>query len=139
MYISKKCHCFLRWKRNKTLQDVSWEKTVNVRFVIIASQHSDEEMKRFVALTDHRLKDVLHASDELLVNLDDQITQNLPIVSEVKVQQALFVLLGSVVFCVDLRKQTPIVIGETYTKQHTQLFSTTHTTRFLMANTAYNH
>lgn len=60
-------------------------------------------MNRHVALTDHRLEAVVHAFEELLVNLHNQFTQNLPVVSKVKVQQTLFILLGRVVFCVDLR------------------------------------
>lgn len=73
---------------------------------------SHTTVERYLALTNHRLKDILHAFDELLINLDDQIIQNLPVVSQVKVQQTMFVLLRSVVFCVDLRIQTLKVKGE---------------------------
>lgn len=46
--------------------------------------------------TDHGLHHALCYSDELLIDLDGEVTQNLPILGQVKVLQAVLVLLGSV-------------------------------------------
>lgn len=72
----------------------------------VSNDNASHHCERYLALTNHRLKDILHAFDKLLINMDNQIIQNLPVVSQVKVQQTMFVLLRSVVFCVDLRIQT---------------------------------
>ncbi len=47
-------------------------------------------------LTDHGLQDVLHTLDELLVDLNGQITQNLPVFGQVKVGETVIVLFRSV-------------------------------------------
>lgn len=56
-------------------------------------------------LTDHWVQDILHTLDELLVNLNGQITKNLTILSQVKVGQTVFILLWSVKLHKLLRKK----------------------------------
>lgn len=46
--------------------------------------------------TNHGLHHAFRYSDELLIDLDGEVTQNLPILSQVKVLQAVLVLLGGV-------------------------------------------
>lgn len=48
--------------------------------------------KTLLVLTDHGLQHALSYSNELLVDLDAQVTQNLPVLSQVKVLQAVLVL-----------------------------------------------
>lgn len=50
-----------------------------------------------LSLTYHWLKDVLHDLHELLVNLDGQVTQDLPVLCQVEVREAVFILSGGVV------------------------------------------
>lgn len=47
-------------------------------------------------LTDHGLQDVLHRLDELLVDLNGQIAQNLPVLGQVKVGETVIVLFRGV-------------------------------------------
>lgn len=53
--------------------------------------------------TYHWLQDVLHALDELLVVLDGQVTDHLPVLGQVEVGQAVLVLPRGVVLHEDLR------------------------------------
>lgn len=55
------------------------------------------------AHTYHGLQDVLHALDELLVDLDGQVADHLPVLCQVKVGQAVFVLPLSVMLHKGLR------------------------------------
>lgn len=56
----------------------------------------DRKAPRVHVLTDHGLQDVLHTLDELLVDLNGQITQNLPVLGQVKVGETVIVLFRSV-------------------------------------------
>ena len=47
-------------------------------------------------LTDHGLHDALRHLDELLVDLDGEVTEHLPVLGQVKVLQAVLVLLARV-------------------------------------------
>lgn len=47
-------------------------------------------------LTDHGLQDVLHTLYELLVDLNGQIAQNLPVLSQVKVGETVIILFRGV-------------------------------------------
>lgn len=47
-------------------------------------------------LTDHGLQDVLHRLDELLVDLNGQIAQNLPVLGQVEVGETVIVLFRGV-------------------------------------------
>ena len=49
-----------------------------------------------VELTDHGLHDALGHLDELLVDLDGEVAQHLPVLGQVKVLQAVLVLLARV-------------------------------------------
>lgn len=57
------------------------------------------------AQTNHGLEDVLHAFDQLLVDLDGQVTDHLSVLRQVKVGQTVFVLSRRVVLHEGLRRR----------------------------------
>lgn len=59
-------------------------------------------------LTDHWLKDVLQHPHELLVDLNGQVTQHLPVLSQVKVGEAVLVLARRVVLHKALEPQCKV-------------------------------
>lgn len=61
-------------------------------------------LSRLRRLTDDGLQDGLHTSDELVVNLGDQVAQKLLILRQLKIGEALLILLGGVVFGAGLRR-----------------------------------
>lgn len=65
---------------------------------------NDAHLFRVRRLTDDGLQDGLRAFDELVVNLVDQVTQNLPVLRQLKMGETLLILLGGVVFSDGLRR-----------------------------------
>lgn len=71
------------------------------------------------ARTYHWLQDVLHGLDELLVDLDGQVADHLPVLGQVEVGQAVFVLPQGVVLHEFLKGQQrkDVQVGGCFIKQ----------------------